>query len=46
LRKSTPYHMPRILRNIFGRAHLTDPEVRVIRGICRQVLWYKKIKNA
>jgi tRNA/rRNA methyltransferase len=41
LRKSSPYHMPRILRNILGRAHLTDAEVRVIRGICRQVLWYK-----
>lgn len=45
LRKSTPYHMPRILRNIFGRAHLTDPEVRVLRGICRQVLWYKNQKT-
>jgi tRNA/rRNA methyltransferase len=45
MRKTTPYHMPRILRNIFGRAHLTDAEARVVRGICRQVLWYKK-KNA
>jgi tRNA/rRNA methyltransferase len=42
MRKTTPYHMPRILRNILGRAHLTEAEVRVVRGICRQVLWYKK----
>lgn len=43
--KSNPDHIPRILRNLFGRAHLTKPEVRVIRGICRQVLWYKGKKE-
>ncbi len=42
IRKSLPDHMPRILRNIFNRAALTAVEVRIIRGICRQVLWYKK----
>ena len=35
-------HIPRILRNILSRALLTKPEVRVIRGICRQILWYKE----
>jgi TrmH family RNA methyltransferase len=45
MRKSSPHHMPRILRNILSRAHLTDPELRVIRGICRQVLWYRRRKQ-
>ncbi|MBL7684483.1 MAG: TrmJ/YjtD family RNA methyltransferase [Deltaproteobacteria bacterium] len=45
MRKTTLYHMPRILRNIFNRAELTDAETRVIRGICRQVLWYKNSKT-
>ncbi len=40
MRKTTPFHMPRILRNIFNRANLTEAETRVIRGVCRQVLWY------
>ncbi len=40
------HHIPRILRNIFNRAHLTDVEVRVIRGICRQVLWFKEQKQS
>jgi len=41
VKNDNPHHMPRILRNIFNRAKLTEPEVRVLRGICRQILWYK-----
>lgn len=38
------HHIPRILRNVFNRAYLTAKEVRIIRGICRQVLWFKEQK--
>lgn len=34
-------HIPRILRNAYYRASLTSIEVATLRGICRQVLWYK-----
>lgn len=33
------FHMMRTLRQLFGRTGMTEREVRVIRGICRQVLW-------
>lgn len=33
------FHMMRTLRQLFGRTGLIDREVRVIRGICRQVSW-------
>jgi len=33
------FHMMRTIRQLFGRTGLTDREVRIIRGICRQVLW-------
>lgn len=45
IKNNNPDHMPRVLRNIFHRAHLTDLEVRVIRGICRQMLWLAKQKK-
>lgn len=33
------FHMMRAIRQVFGRTELTDREVRIFRGICRQVLW-------
>ena len=35
-----PGHVIGMLRRIFSRAGLTDKEVRMIRGIFRQLLWY------
>lgn len=32
-------HMMRSIRQIFGRAQLTLREVRIIRGMCRQISW-------
>ncbi len=46
IKNENPEHMPRILRNIFHRAHLTETEVRVIRGIARQMLWLKSQKES
>lgn len=45
IKNENPEHMPRVLRNIFHRARLTDVEVRVIRGIARQMLWISKQKD-
>jgi tRNA/rRNA methyltransferase len=33
------FHMMRTIRQLFGRTGLTEREVRIVRGICRQVLW-------
>jgi TrmH family RNA methyltransferase len=33
------FHMMRAIRQLFGRTGLTEREVRIFRGICRQVLW-------
>ena len=33
------FHMMRAIRQIFGRTGLTAREVRIFRGICRQMLW-------
>ena len=33
------FHMMRAIRQIFGRTGLTEREVRILRGISRQVLW-------
>jgi len=41
LNKSNPKHLMRLLRNLFSRAHTTEKEVRIFRGICRQVRWWK-----
>ncbi|MBF0491857.1 MAG: RNA methyltransferase [Deltaproteobacteria bacterium] len=41
VRNNNPEHIPRILRNLFNRAQITDPEKNIIRGICRQVQWVK-----
>lgn len=45
IKNNNPEHMPRVLRNIFNRAQLTDLEVRVIRGISRQMIWLANQKN-
>ncbi|MBI3541219.1 MAG: RNA methyltransferase [Deltaproteobacteria bacterium] len=33
------FHMMRAIRQVFGRTGLTEREVRIFRGMCRQVLW-------
>ncbi len=45
IKNDNPEHMPRVLRNILNRAQLTDLEVRVIRGIARQMIWLSKQKD-
>jgi TrmH family RNA methyltransferase len=39
VRPHTAPHRMRVLRGILGRARLRPDEVRLLRGICRQVLW-------
>ncbi len=39
LDRENPDHIMRDLRRIFGRAHLDEREVRILRGIFRQVNW-------
>ena len=41
LNKQNPKHLMRLLRQLFNRARPTDKEVRIFRGICRQVRWWK-----
>ncbi len=40
LNKQNPKHLMRLLRHLFNRARPTDKEVRIFRGICRQVRWW------
>ncbi len=42
LDKHNPEHLMRLIRNLFNRAHPTEREVRIVRGICRQVRWWGK----
>lgn len=42
LHKQNPRHLMRLVRNLFNRARPTDKEVRIFRGICRQVRWWGK----
>jgi TrmH family RNA methyltransferase len=35
----SPHRTLRKLRRLFGRAGITDNEVAILRGICRQMLW-------
>ena len=37
------FHMMRTFRGLFGRTAMTEREVRIFRGLCRQVLW--RLKN-
>ncbi len=39
LNGENPAHIMRDVRRIFGRARLDEREVRILRGICRQMLW-------
>lgn len=41
LDQNNPDHLMRLLRNLFNRATLTEKEVRIFRGICRQLRWWK-----
>lgn len=45
LKNDNSFHMMRTLRSLLGRTGLTEREVRIIRGICRQVLWYDRIRH-
>ena len=36
---SNPHRMLRKLRRMFGRAGITEDEVAMLRGVCRQMLW-------
>ncbi len=40
LHRDNPQRIMRVLRRIFGRAGLDEREVRVIRGIVRQLAWF------
>lgn len=42
LSKQNPRHLMYLIRNLFNRARPTDKEVRIFRGICRQVRWFKR----
>ncbi|MDX1385944.1 MAG: RNA methyltransferase [bacterium] len=44
LDQQNPDHLMRILRQLFNRARLSDKEVRIFRGICRQLRWWKENK--
>ncbi len=39
LEPENPQRMLRKLRRLFGRAGITENEVAILRGICRQMLW-------
>lgn len=39
------FHMMRTLRGLFGRTGLTEREVRILRGICRQMLYINALKK-
>jgi tRNA/rRNA methyltransferase len=42
LDKGNPDHMMRMLRNFFNRGRPSGKEVKIMRGICRQLRWWKK----
>ncbi len=43
--ENNTFHMMRSLRGLFGRTGLTDREVRILRGICRQMAYSLKQKK-
>ena len=45
LDQTNPDKMMTSLRRLFGRAGLQDREVKIIRGICRQMRWYTSKKK-
>jgi tRNA/rRNA methyltransferase len=40
LDKNNPEHLMQLLRNLFSRALPTEKEVKILRGICRQLRWW------
>jgi len=42
LDEKNPKRMMAVLRRIFSRAKLNSREVKILRGICRQVNWYSR----
>ncbi|HEX5035915.1 MAG TPA: RNA methyltransferase [bacterium] len=45
LHEKNGFHMMRTIRQLFGRTQLNEREVRILRGICRQVSWATKKHN-
>jgi len=39
------FHMMRTIRQLFGRTQLNDREVRILRGMCRQITWAVSAKK-
>ncbi len=42
LREENPKHLMRLLRHFFNRAQPTEKEVKIFRGIFRQLRWWKQ----
>ncbi|HSA58819.1 MAG TPA: RNA methyltransferase [bacterium] len=42
LHERNGFHMMRTIRQLFGRTQMNEREVRIIRGICRQIQWAVK----
>lgn len=42
LREDNPLHLMRLLRHFFNRAQASEKEVKIFRGILRQLRWWKK----
>jgi TrmH family RNA methyltransferase len=42
LHERNGFHMMRTIRQLFGRTQMNEREVRIFRGICRQVSWAAK----
>jgi len=42
LDKQNPEHWMMSIRRFFSRIQLYSPEVRMIRGVCRQLKWFVK----
>jgi tRNA/rRNA methyltransferase len=45
LDKQNPEHWMMSIRRFFSRVHLYSPEVRMIRGVCRQLKWFVKTQK-
>lgn len=39
LHEKNGFHMMRTIRQLFGRTQMNEREVRIFRGICRQIAW-------
>lgn len=45
LDRQNPDHLLRTFRQIFGRAGLTDRDVRIIRGLMSKIEWVNSLKR-